>query len=88
MSEKVQRAARDRRDEAEQRERNARGREAGSRERGDEMNARRHRHSAERQAEGARAAERLRRVDAAIEGDQIGEGAAADLPAKEVGPEG
>jgi hypothetical protein len=88
MSEKLQRAARDRRDAAEEREDNARRRETGTRERGDEMNARRHRHSAERQAAGARAAERLRRADAAVEGDQLGEDSAADPAAEHVEPLG
>jgi hypothetical protein len=78
MSDKVQRAARDRRDAAEEREDNAREREKSNLERGDEMNARRHRHSAERQAIAARAAERLRRADAAIEGEQLGEDVEVD----------
>jgi hypothetical protein len=73
MSARIQRLARDRRDNANQRAERSRERAEESRERGDEAMARFHERAAYRQAVSAANAERERLIDVAAEGEQLGE---------------
>lgn len=76
MSEKKQRAARERREAALEREERARERAERQRELGDEYVARIHERSADAQHQAAVAAEDVRVADIGIEGDRLGEGTA------------
>jgi hypothetical protein len=76
MSERIQKAARDRAEAARQRERNARERARRNQERGDWAMERLHRQSAELQADAAKDAEQLIELDQQIEGDQLDGGRA------------
>ena len=73
MSEKVQRAARARRDAALERERAARERASRAAERGDDQAAETQRNAARAHRDAATASEALRLSDVAIEGERIGE---------------
>lgn len=74
MSEKIQRSARTRRDNARQRQQAALDRADRNHDRGEELLARSHEASAAAQGIAADAANGLLRADRAVEGDQLGDG--------------
>lgn len=73
MSERVQRDAKARAEAAHERESRARERARLNRERGDEASARRHDQSAELQADAAKDAETILKLDQELDGDQLGD---------------